>query len=183
VVAGVAAQILARHPSFTPDQVKGAIMQSARYIAEAPPGSAGVGEINGLHAAVVNRPPNPNLALNRFLTPDPAGGKTPVFNSVSWTDAAKANSAWDAVTWSDVTWSDASWSAVTWSDVSWTDVTWSDVTWSDVLAAADVTWEDNAESEVADPNAPTTMTPEEEAAALADPDLGLAPEPPPAPLP
>jgi serine protease AprX len=183
VVAGVAAQILARHPSFTPDQVKGALMQSARYIPEAPPGSAGVGEINGLHAAGVSRPPNPNLALNRFLMPDPAGGKSPVFNSVSWTDAAKANSAWDAVTWSDVTWSDASWSAVTWSDVSWTDVTWSDVTWSDVLAAADVTWEDNAESEVADPNAPTTLSPEEEAAAMADPDLGLAPGPPPAPLP
>ena len=58
-------------------------------------------------------------------------------------------------------------------------MTWSDVTWSDVLAAADVTWEDAAEGEVDPPAAtPTTLTPEEEQAAEADPLLGLSPEPP-----
>ena len=56
IVAGVAAQILARHPGFTPDQVKGALMQTARYIPEAPPGSAGVGEINAMRAAAMTRP-------------------------------------------------------------------------------------------------------------------------------
>jgi serine protease AprX len=188
VVAGAAAQILARHPSFTPDQVKGALMQSARYIPEAPPGSAGVGEINAARAALLTRAPNPNLALNRFVVADPTGGKTPVFDAVSWTDSAKASVSWDAVSWSDASWSDASWTAVSWSDVSWSDVTWSDVTWSDVLAAADVTWEDAAESEVENPNVPATLTPEEEAAALADPLLGLAPAtttatPPPPALP
>jgi serine protease AprX len=177
IVAGAAAQILARHPSYTPDQVKGALMQAARFIPEAPPGSAGVGELNALRAAALSRAPNPNLALNRFVVPDPTGGTTPVFDSVSWTDAANASVSWDAVSWSDVSWSDASWTAVSWSDVSWSDVTWSDVTWSDVLAAADVTWEDAAESEVDDPTAPDTLTAEEEAAALADPLLGLAPDP------
>lgn len=184
VVAGAAAQILARHPEFTPDQVKGALMRAARYIPEAPPGSAGVGEINAHRAASNTRAPNPNLALNRFVVADPTGGKTPVFDAVSWSDAARASVSWDAVSWTDVSWSDASWTAVSWSDVSWSDVTWSDVTWSDVLAMADVTWEDAAESEVDNPNAPATLTPEEEAAALADPLLGLAPDPaPPAPPP
>ena len=181
IVAGAAAQILARNPTFTPDQVKGALMQAARYIPEAPPGSAGVGELNALRAANLNRAPNPNLALNRFVVPDPTGGKTPVFNAVSWSDAAKANASWDAVSWSDASWSDASWTTVSWSDVSWSDVTWSDVTWSDVLAAADVTWEDAAESETGSPTAPDTLTPEEEAAALADPLLGLEPVPAPPP--
>jgi len=188
VVAGTAAQILARHPSWTPDQVKGALMQAARYIPEAPPGSAGVGEVNANRAASVNRPPNPNLALDRYVVPDPADGGTPVFNAVSWSDAAKSNKAWDAVSWTDASWSDASWTDVSWSDVSWSDVTWSDVTWSDVLAAADVTWEDAAEGEVDPPvGMPTTLTPEEEAAAEADPLLGLAPDPasplPPLPAP
>jgi serine protease AprX len=183
VVAGAAAQILARHPSYTPDQVKGALMQTARYIPEAPPGSAGVGEINVQRAATINRAPNPNLALNRYVIPDPNGGKTPVFDGVSWTDAAKGSVSWDAVSWSDASWSDASWTAVSWSDVSWSDVTWSDVTWSDVLALADVTWEDAAESETGTPTAPDTLSAEDEAAALADPLLGLAPDPAPAPLP
>src|SRR5215813_12041545 len=36
VVAGAAAQILARHPSFTPDQVKGALMESTKDVYGAP---------------------------------------------------------------------------------------------------------------------------------------------------
>ena len=35
-----------QHPTWTPDQVKGALMLRARYIPDAPSGSAGVGEIN-----------------------------------------------------------------------------------------------------------------------------------------
>ena len=34
IVAGAAAQILARHPAWTPDQVKGALMAKARFIPE-----------------------------------------------------------------------------------------------------------------------------------------------------
>ena len=179
IVAGAAAQILARNPSWTPDQVKGALMLRARFIPEAPPGSAGVGELNAQRSADVTRPPNPNLALNRFVVPDPTGGSTPVFDSVSWSDAARAGVAWDSVSWSDASWSDASWSDVSWSDVSWSDVTWSDVTWSDVLAFEDVTWEDAAEGDNSVPIADYEMTPEEAAAAAADPDLGVAPLPPP----
>jgi subtilisin family serine protease len=176
VVAGAAAQVLARHPSWTPDQVKGALMKAARYVREAPPGSAGVGEVNAYRAANVNRAPNPNLALDAYLMSDPAGGGTPVFNAVSWSDAARGNRAWDAVSWSDASWSDVSWTDVSWTDVSWSDVTWSDVTWSDVLAAEDVTWEDAADGEVDPPaGTPTALTPDEEAAAEADPDLGLTP--------
>ncbi len=176
VVAGAAAQILARHPSWTPDQVKGALMKAARYVPDAPPGSAGVGEVNAYRAANVNRAPNPNLALDAYLMADPAGGGTPVFDAASWSDAAQTNHSWDTASWSDATWSDVSWTDVSWSDVSWSDVTWSDVTWSDVLATADVTWEDAADGEVDPPaGTPTAMTPEEEAAAEADPDLGLTP--------
>jgi serine protease AprX len=178
VVAGAAAQILARNPTWTPDQVKGALMKAARYVPDAPPGSAGVGEVNAYRAANVNRAPNPNLAIDAYLMPDPAGGSAPVFDAVSWSDAAQGNHSWDAVSWSDASWSDVSWTDASWSDVSWSDVSWSDVTWSDVLAAADVTWEDAAEGEVDPPEGtPTVMTPEEEAAAEADPDLGLTPDP------
>jgi serine protease AprX len=175
IVAGTAAQILARHPTFTPDQIKGALMLKARFVPEAPLGSAGVGELNGQRAADVALPPNPNLALNRFVVRDPAGGPTPVFDTASWSDAARNNAAWDAASWSDASWSDASWTDVSWSDVSWSDVSWSDVTWSDVLAAADVTWEDAAEGDNTIPSGDYVMTPEDEAAAALDPDLTPVP--------
>ena len=176
VVAGAAAQVLAKHPNWTPDMVKGALMARARYVPEEGlTGAAGVGEVNAYRSAMMSNAPNPNLALNRFVGTDPVTGAT-VFNAVSWTDAAESDASWSDASWSDVSWSDASWSAVSWSDVSWSDVSWSDVTWSDVLAAEDVTWEDAADSEVAPPEGtPLALTPEEEAAALADPELGLAP--------
>jgi serine protease AprX len=176
VVAGAAAQVLARHPTWTPDKVKGALMATARFVPEEGlTGAAGVGEVNAFRAATRSTAPNPNLALNQFVGVDPVTGAT-VFNAVTWTDAAESDASWSDVSWTDVSWSDSSWSTVTWSDVSWSDVTWSDVTWSDVLAAADVSWEDAADSEVAPPEGtPLTMTPEEEAAALADPLLGLGP--------
>jgi serine protease AprX len=176
VVSGAAAQVLARHPDWTPDMVKGALMATARFVPEEGlTGAAGVGEVNAYRAATRPGAPNPNLALNQFVGVDPVTGAT-VFNAVTWTDAAEADASWSDVSWSDVSWSDASWSAVTWSDVSWSDVSWSDVSWSDVLAATAVTWEDATESEVAPPEGtPLTMTREEEAAALLDPLLGLAP--------
>jgi subtilisin family serine protease len=58
VVAGAAAQLVIEHPAWTPDQLKGALMQRARYVREAPPGSAGVGEIDaarGLALFVIPR--------------------------------------------------------------------------------------------------------------------------------
>jgi serine protease AprX len=179
IVAGAAAQILAKHPTWTPDQVKGALMLKARFVPEEGlGGAAGVGEVNASRAADVSRPPNPNLALNRFVVSDPTGLKSPAFDAASWANVARSSASWDSASWADVTWSDASWSSVTWSDVTWSDVTWSDVTWSDVLAAADVSWEDAAESEVEAPAGDYVMTPEEEAAAAADPDLDIeAPAP------
>jgi serine protease AprX len=185
VVAGAAAQLLIAHPTWTPDQIKGALMQRARYIREAPAGSAGVGEINAFRSSLLSAPPNPNASLNKFLNVNTSG--TTEFNGTAWYAAAKSSASWDSASWSDASWSDVSWSDASWSDVSWSDASWSDVSWSDVLAAADVSWEDNAEGEVAAPAGDYVMTPEEEAAALADPELNpdapAAVDPAPAPEP
>ena len=169
IVSGAAAQLLIQHPTWTPDQIKGALMQRARYIPEAPAGSAGVGEINAARSTALIRPPNPNSALNRFVKPSLVTGANE-FDGASWTAAAKASVSWDSVSWSDVSWTDVSWTDVSWADVSWSDVSWSDVSWSDVLAAADVSWEDNAEGETANPAGDYLSTPEEEALAA---ELGL----------
>jgi serine protease AprX len=175
VVAGAAAQILARHPDFTPDQVKGALMVSAKDVGNAAPGSVGVGELQMGKAALMNRPPNPNKALNRFLVSDASGGGVPVFDGVSWYDAAKASVSWDSVSWDSVSWADLSTSLVSWADVSWTDVSWTDVSWADV-SWADVSWNDSSYEDAAEGDTggdPTgyELTPEQAAAIMADPEL------------
>jgi serine protease AprX len=137
IVAGIAADLLMLHPSFTPDQVKGALMLTARPV----PGAgraAGVGEVYAPAAASLDAPPNPNQALDEFLVPGPAGGAT--FDDAAWLAAVKASPGWDAASWLDG-WAGAAWSLVSWSDVSWSDVSWSDVSWSDV-SWADVSWLD-----------------------------------------
>jgi serine protease AprX len=169
VVAGAAAQLLIDHPTWTPDQIKGALMQRARHIPDAPAGSAGVGEINAARSTALTQPPNPNAALNRFVKSNLLTGTTE-FDAAAWYAAAKANVSWDSVSWTDVSWTDVSWTDVSWADVSWSDVSWADVSWSDVLAAADVSWEDNAEGETASPAGDYVSTPEEEALAA---ELGL----------
>jgi serine protease AprX len=170
VISGVAAQILARNPDMTPDQVKGAVMRRARAVPQAEKNSCGVGQVNAVRAVLnATKSSNPNAALNRFLSKDAATGQT-VFNAVSWTDAAKSDVSWDAVSWTDVSWSDVSWDAVSWTDVSWTDVSWTDVSWSDV------SWEDAGSDTGTPDGSGVPLTPEQELAAAADPDLAPLPD-------
>ena len=177
VISAAAAQILAKHPEFTPDQVKGALMVSTKTVDGTPLGSVGVGEIQVSNANAVKTPPNPNKALDQFLTTDTTGGRA--FDAVSWSDVAKANVSWDSVSWADVSWADAAWSTVSWADVSWASVSWSDVSWADV-SWADVSWADSAYEDAAEGDAaadPSTyeLTPEQAAEIMADPEL--APDP------
>ena len=178
VVAGAAAQILARHPNFTPDQVKGALMRTARPTPLAAPGSTGVGELNAAFAAYVSAPPNPNLALNRYVATDTATGST-TFDGAAWMDAAKANPSWDTVSWEGVSWAGVSWDLVSYSDVSYSDVSYSDVSYSDVsysdvsysdVSYSDVSYEDAVDADVNESGGyPLTAT--EEQAVLSDPLL------------
>ena len=171
VLTGIAAQILARNPEMTPDQVKGALLRRARPVPRAENNSCGVGQVNAVRAVLnATKSSNPNAALNRFLTADAETGLT-VFDAVSWSDAIRSDVSWDAVSWSDVSWSDVSWDAVSWSDVSWTDVSWTDVSWSDV------SWEDAAEEQGTVDGSGVPLTPEEEEAAAEDPDLAPIPGP------
>ena len=144
IVSGIAAQILARNPSWTPDQVKGALMAGARPTPSAAKGSLGVGEVNAIKSTLMSNPPNPNKALDQFLTADPSGGSLPVFGSDNWESTVKANVSWDAVSWSDVSWGDSSLAAVSWSDVSWSDVSWADSLVSADVSWADVSWSDSS---------------------------------------
>jgi len=139
IVSGIASDLLALKPSLTPDQVKGALMLGAQALPKVRSFAGGVGEVYAPDAASINRPPNPNRALDTFLVPDPSGDGV-VFDDGAWLAAASASRSWNTVSWLDG-WAGASWSVVSWSDVSWSDVSWSDVSWSDV-SWSDVSWSD-----------------------------------------
>jgi hypothetical protein len=180
-VAGAAAQILARHPAFTPDQVKGALMVSAKPLATAAPTSVGVGELRMDLSSFTSNPPNPNKGLDQFVKTDPLSG--PAFDALSWFNTAKANVSWNSVSWNDVSWNDADFSAVSWSSVSWNDASWATVSWNDVswndVSWADVSWADVSHEDAAEGDENSgdgyALTPEEAAAIMANPEI--APDP------
>ena len=130
LVSGVAADIIAMNPNWTPDQVKGALMRTARPLSLGRPFAAGMGEISGYAAAHATDPPNPNSALNEFLIPNPKGGRLPVFDEATWTTVAQANPAWNAATWTTATWTTATWTTATWTTATWTTATWTTATWT-----------------------------------------------------
>jgi serine protease AprX len=181
IVAAAAAQIIAQHPQWGPDQVKGALMVTATPEPMAAPGSLGVGDVNIAAARQYAKPhptpPNPNAGLEQFLVTAADGTRS--FNATAWQQAALSNKAWDAAAWSDAAWSDAAWSSAAWSDVAWASVAWasvawgtaawSDAAWSDA-AWADAAWADNAQGDDDTSDAPPATT-DDVSSALAD--LGI----------
>ncbi|MBM3676797.1 MAG: hypothetical protein FJW96_02795 [Actinobacteria bacterium] len=135
LVSGTAAWMLARNPSWTPDQVKGALMLDADepdgYDA---PGALGVGVLDSDGDPGTGNPPNPNAALNQFVVIDPTTGQK-VFDSASWASAAAANASWASASWSSASWANASWSSASWSSASWADASWADASWANHVLA------------------------------------------------
>jgi serine protease AprX len=127
VVSGTAAHVLAAHPGYTPDQVKGALMVSALATAAAP-FSLGIGEIDAAGAVAAVDPPNPNASLEQFLTTD-ASGST-VFDAESWTSAARSSANWSSPNWSSAKWSSSNWSSSNWRSSKWRSSNWSSSNWS-----------------------------------------------------
>ena len=143
-VAGAAALILARHPDWTPDKVKGALEVSAQATPAATSRSLGVGELDIARARAVINPPNPNAGLDQYLGTNASGA--PVFNASAWQTAAKSNAAWNNAAWSDAAWSDAAWGSAAWGSAAWGSAAWSDAAWSNAAwgsaATGSAAWSD-----------------------------------------
>ena len=174
IVSGTAAQMLARHPSWSPDQLKGVLMLTAKPLPQANYGSAGVGELNAARAASFpGTPPNPNKSLNAFLVQDSSGALT--FNAASWSDTVKSSASWGDASWGDASWGDASWSAASWGDLAWSLASWGDASWVDA-SWADASWADMSSEDAAEGDNAAAPAPMDAAAAAelqADPDLAL----------
>jgi serine protease AprX len=123
VVSAAAAQILARHPGFTPDQVKGALMLAANYLPNVSGSAAGVGEIDATVATMFDDPPNPNVGLYEFVSSDAATGQR-TFDAASWAAYLSTGASWAQASWAEASWAEASWAAASWAEASWAEASW-----------------------------------------------------------
>jgi serine protease AprX len=179
IVSGVAAEILARHPNFTPDQVKGALMLTSRPVDGALGGAAGVGEITANKAAQVESPPNPDAGLDQFVKADSTTGSL-AFDAASWNSTALANASWNSVSWNSASWNSASWNSASWNSVSWNSASWNSASWNSAswnsASWNSASWnsssqEDAAEGDATADSSVYTLSVADIADLLTDPDV------------
>jgi serine protease AprX len=125
-VAGAAAQLLALHPDWTPDLVKGALLASAARLGSE---GTGIGEVDAAAAAAVASPPNPNENLDTFVQADPATGLQ-VFGAANWTAAVSTSANWTSANWTSANWTSANWTSANWTSANWTSANWTSANWT-----------------------------------------------------
>jgi hypothetical protein len=142
IVAGAAAQVLAIHPDWGPDEVKGALMLSTAYLAD--PG-AGVGSLDaGVAASFDFTPPNPNENFYAFVETDPASGYR-VFNEANWASYVGSEASWSSANWASANWASASWASANWASASWSSANWASNVESSMTSTAN--WNASANAE------------------------------------
>jgi serine protease AprX len=136
IVAGAAAQMLARHSDWGPNEVKGALMLTSAYLAGAPNGAAGVGEIDAATASSLDfTPPNPNENFYEFIHADPLTGQM-VFDQASWAARVASDASWSSASWASASWASASWASASWASASWNSASWSSDVESSMTSSA-----------------------------------------------
>jgi serine protease AprX len=187
VVSGAAAHVLALHPEYTPDQVKGALMVTARATSAAP-WALGLGEVDAVLAATVDGPPDANAALEQFLSVDAAG--VTAFDVDGWALLAQSDSSWNSASWNSANWNSANWNSANWNSANWNSGSWNSANWNSANwnsanwnsanwnsgAAQDAAREQAAAGDAVPGGYP--LTPEQAAAVASDPLFGPPPAAP-----
>lgn len=126
IAAGGAAVVLQHHPAATPDDVKGALRDTARPLA----GGGGMVDIE----AAIDADPSPAWQQDHEIALDGLGGQLleMPWAGVSWTGVSWTGVSWTGVSWTGVSWTGVSWTGVSWTGVSWTGVSWTGVSWTGV---------------------------------------------------
>lgn len=155
-VSGVAALGFAAHPGWSPDQIKAALLDTARPVAGTTPGYPDARAL--VQYEGVPEPANQGLRLNALVEqatcrPD---CQPLYYSGLTWDGLTWDGLTWDGLTWDSLTWhqTSTSWSAITWGGLqheglTWDGLTWDGLTW-DGLTWDGLTWD--AESWGAGPN-------------------------------
>jgi hypothetical protein len=164
VVAGAALDLLAVHPDWTPDQVKGALMLAAKPAGFAKGFQLGVGEVDIAAAVAKTAVPNPNIDLDQYLSSRSPGSVS--FDDASWHALAGSDASWHTASWHTASWNTASWNTASWGSASWNQASWASASWASASWATaswnEISYEDAAEAEHISPPLPA------DSAAIAD---------------
>ena len=148
VTSGLAALLIAAHPTYTADQVKAVLRGSADRISGYQAQDQGAGRINLAEALVAAPGPaewqaSPATGLGSLEASRGGIDLTTVCNGVStvitgeidarcqaWNPAAWAGTSWTGTSWTGTSWTGTSWTGTSWTGTSWTGGTWTGTSWT-----------------------------------------------------
>jgi serine protease AprX len=130
VVSGIAALALQAHPSWTPDQVKGALLATARPLRDGT--GAGRGIVDALAVTLQSNPTFANSGLPLHLGLSSLVGRAN-YDSATWNSATWNSATWNSATWNSATWNSATWNSATWNSATWNSATWNSATWNSAV--------------------------------------------------
>jgi serine protease AprX len=149
VVSGAVALLLQQHPTWTPDQVKAALTNSAVALPQASAQDRGAGLVNVLAAstAVLGTGSQTWTKSSGLGTLEGARGTAhvgangvdltgekdvlgSVWNASTWSAASSAGTAWTGGNWNGATWAGSCWCSTSWTGSTWSGSHWSGSDWS-----------------------------------------------------
>src|SRR6185436_19438644 len=149
VVSGMAALLLERNPSLTPDDIKAILTGSAQHYPGQPDAAGAVNAAKAMqmasaHTWKVNQPvlslPGYNVSLGiggalwdgsrwSVATWDGSRWTTVMWDGSRWTAAAWDGSRWTGSVWDGSRWSSTTWDGSRWSNAMWDGSRWSSADW------------------------------------------------------
>jgi serine protease AprX len=149
VASGAAALLLSARPSMTPDQVKAALVGTARPITNVARTAQGAGrlqitpaltkDVSSVVASVLTATGTGSLEASRGSAPSVAiscNGLTKVLDDESttwcspWDSNAWTSNAWTSNAWTSNAWTSNAWTSNAWTSNAWTGATWSSNAWT-----------------------------------------------------
>lgn len=132
-VAGAAAIIFQAHPSYSPDNVKWALVAKQG----SKPRNSKVGSLSlSSSYNLAGTPGRANQGVPALVcAPDKAclsnGTVASSWDSSSWNSSSWSSSSWSASSWNSSSWnSTADWSSSSWTSSSWTSSSWNATSWN-----------------------------------------------------
>jgi serine protease AprX len=158
VTSGAVALLLQQHPTWTPDQVKSALMSTAVALPQASAQDRGDGLLNVLAAGTfaVGTGTQSWTKSSGLGTLEGARGTAHVgsngvdltgeedifgaaWHASTWASASAAGTAWSGGSWNGHTWSGSCWCGSSWASSTWSGSHWSGTDWSGSYWSSD-TW-------------------------------------------
>jgi serine protease AprX len=149
VVSGSVALLLQQHPSWTPDQVKATLMDSAVAMPQSSARDAGEGLVNVFSAStdLLGSSTQTWPASSGLGTLEGARGTVHVgdngtdltgeqdimgapWSGAIWAPASAAHTAWTGGVWNGRTWAGSCWCGTSWTGTSWSGHLWSGDDWA-----------------------------------------------------